>query len=84
MGWYCIVTILLSSMDTKRLWLEIIFSNVIKSKEFEYPSIVFLTIDGLSELHGYPVGLVSALRSGGTGFCPWLVRRHWVLSWAGQ
>ena len=37
----CIVVVL---SDIKLLCLKIIFPNVIKSKEFQYPSIVFLSI----------------------------------------
>ena len=35
--------ILVVQSDTNILWLEIIFSNVIKSKEFKYPSVIFLS-----------------------------------------
>ena len=37
----CIVVVL---SDIKLLCLKIIFSNVLKLKEFQYPSIVFLSI----------------------------------------
>ena len=44
----CIVIIL--SM-TKIICLKIIFPNVIKSKEFQHPSIVFLSILCSDQLH---------------------------------